>query len=687
MGQKRSTRPDLQEPVQGLKGIGDKSAQLFQKCGIRTVEELLCYYPRDYDIYREPCTVAAAPIGVLTSIRVRIVGGVAGRYVRHLHLSVFKAGDETGEISCTCFNMPYLRNILHSGMTYILRGVVQRKGNRLCMDQPKLIREEEYAALTGTMQPRYPLVKGLTNNAIVKAMRQAVERTPYLEDLLDQETRAGQGLIGIQEAVRTIHFPKDEGAFRQARERIVFDEFLLFLLQLRFLKREEERSVNHFPHQRTEVCDQLIAALPYTLTEKQQLIWQDIRGDLEGPHVMNRLIQGDVGSGKTILAFLALLETAANGYQGAMMAPTEVLARQHYENMQELVQIHGLPLRPVLLLGSLTSREKREAREGIRSGAFNCVLGTNALIQESVDYERLALVITDEQHRFGVRQRERLAHKGANVHVLSMSATPIPRTLAIILYGDLHISLLDELPGGRVPIKNCVVGVDYREKAYRFIAGQVAEGRQAYVICPMIEAGEMEDLENVTDYADMLSTALPEQVRIGVLHGRMKPAEKEQIMDDFAAGRIDVLVSTTVIEVGINVPNATVMMIENAERFGLAQLHQLRGRVGRGSHQSYCIFLNTSGSEESKSRLEIMNHSNDGFAIAEEDLKQRGPGDLFGIRQSGDMAFHVGDIYQDAALLRQASSLADRLVADDPDLTEEAHAALRARVMLMETQL
>lgn len=396
-----------------------------------------------------------------------------------------------------------------------------------------------------------------------------------------------------------------------------------------------------------------------------------------GDHVMNRLIQGDVGSGKTILAFLALLFTAENGYQGAIMAPTEVLARQHYEAFSEMAETYGLPLIPVLLVGSLTAKEKRIAQEKIENGEFNCIVGTNALIQEKVNYNKLSLVITDEQHRFGVKQRETLSEKGHNTHILAMSATPIPRTLAIILYGDLHISVLDEMPSGRIPIKNCVVGTEYRATAYKFIADQVGKGHQAYIICPMIEEGESDGLENVMDYTEKLKGIMPSNILIGTLHGKMKPAEKEKIMEEFAAGNIDVLVSTTVIEVGINVPNATVMMIENSERFGLAQLHQLRGRVGRGNAQSYCIFINTSGREEAKERLEIMNHSNDGFKIAEEDLKQRGPGDLFGIRQSGEMSFHVADIYQDAALIREAASLADSLLSEDPDLVMEENAPLK----------
>lgn len=393
-------------------------------------------------------------------------------------------------------------------------------------------------------------------------------------------------------------------------------------------------------------------------------------------HVMNRLIQGDVGSGKTILAFLALIMCVANGCQGAMMAPTEVLAAQHYETLLQLQKKYQLPIHPVLLTGSTTVKDRREIYARIESGDANIILGTHALIQDKVSYRNLALVITDEQHRFGVRQRESLAQKGNMAHVLVMSATPIPRTLAIILYGDLHISVLDELPANRLPIKNCVVNISYRETAYRFIEKEVAAGHQVYIICPMVEEGEMAELEDVVSYTAKLKGSLSSSIQIAALHGKMKPAEKNRIMEAFASHQIDVLVSTTVIEVGINVPNATVMMVENAERFGLAQLHQLRGRVGRGDAQSYCIFMSKSKKPETMARLKILNESNDGFYIASQDLKLRGPGDLFGIRQSGALKFTLGDIFQDAAILQRASDWADRIFAEDASLSSDQYACL-----------
>lgn len=425
-------------------------------------------------------------------------------------------------------------------------------------------------------------------------------------------------------------------------------------------------------------------ALPYKLTSAQERAWEEIRRDLQGGLVMNRLVQGDVGSGKTILAVLSLLETAENGFQGALMVPTEVLAKQHFESMETLLIENGIHHEAVLVTGSMTAKEKRIAYEKIRTGEAKIIVGTHALIQEKVEYPSLALVITDEQHRFGVGQREALGEKSRNTpHVMVMSATPIPRTLAIILYGDLDISVIDELPANRLPIKNCVVGTDYRKNAYAFITRQVLQGRQAYVICPMVEESEMIEAENVLDYTKKLQKELPSSICVEYLHGKLKGKEKNQIMERFAAGEIQVLVSTTVIEVGVNVPNATVMMIENAERFGLAQLHQLRGRVGRGKYQSYCIMINCADDGEdgdTKKRLDILNHSNDGFYIAAEDLKLRGPGDIFGVRQSGEMEFKLADIFTDANLLKTVSEEVNRLLEEDPELEQEEHRELKIKL-------
>lgn len=462
-----------------------------------------------------------------------------------------------------------------------------------------------------------------------------------------------------------------------ARKRLVFDEFLVFALSVKQLKKENHQIENHYQIQESAAVSQLIASLPYHLTKAQLRVWHEIEEDMKSPVVMNRLVQGDVGSGKTMIAALAIFAAAKAGFQSCMMAPTEVLARQHYETFQKLCEEFGLKIPVVLLTGSMTARQKRMAYEALQLYPNAMVVGTHALIQERAIYDNLALVITDEQHRFGVRQREIFAEKGRHPHILVMSATPIPRTLAIILYGDLDISVVDEVPAKRLPVKNCVVNTGYRNKAYAFIENEVKNGHQAYVICPLVEEVEGMETENATDYVKKLRQIFPEEIQLGLLHGQMKPAQKNKVMEAFMKNEVQVLVATTVVEVGVNVPNATVMMIENAERFGLAQLHQLRGRVGRGDAQSYCIMVNCSSAKTAERRLKILNDSNDGFRIASEDLKLRGPGDFFGIRQSGELQFALGDIYQDAAVLRDASEAVGELLAEDPDLIFGEHENLR----------
>jgi ATP-dependent DNA helicase RecG len=546
------------------------------------------------------------------------------------------------------------------------------------MEQPEIFYPSElYEEKINTLQPNYALTAGLTNNAVVKAMKQAISYLDLKQDFLPPDVRTRYHLAEYNYAIQGIHFPVDKEEFYTARERLVFEEFLVFILALRQMKEKNEKSKNSFSFAIAEPVEQFMHKLPYELTGAQQKVWEEIKADLNGAHVMSRLVQGDVGSGKTIIALLGLLLAAVNGYQGALMAPTEVLAKQHFESICEMLEKHQIPVCVELLTGSMTAKEKRMAYERIASGEAQIIVGTHALIQEKVEYHDLALVVTDEQHRFGVKQREALTTRGNPPNILVMSATPIPRTLAIILYGDLDISIIDELPAKRLPIKNCVVNTSYRPKAYAFIQRQVREGRQAYIICPMVEESEGLDAENVLDYTRKLKGIFPSDINVSFLHGKMKPKEKNEIMEKFAANEIQVLVSTTVVEVGVNVPNATVMMVENAERFGLAQLHQLRGRVGRGEYQSYCIFIQGSDEETTSKRLDILNKSNDGFYIAGEDLKLRGPGDLFGIRQSGDMEFRIGDIYNDSTILKSASEAAAEILSLDPDLSLEQHRALK----------
>lgn len=665
-------------PLRELKGVGEKTEKLFQKIGITTAEELLRYYPRTYDIYEEPVEIASAEEDKTVSIRATIATGIYINQIRNLQVLTTTVADASGRLPVAWFNAPYLRGTLKKGSVFILRGKIIRKKGRPQMEHPEIFTPAAYEEIIHSMQPVYGLTKGLSNKMITKLVHQILDTRPLHGEYLPEEIRERYQLADANYAIRTVHFPKNMQELLTARKRLVFDEFLLFVLAIQLLKEKTEEAPNTFPMKPVWTTEEIIEGLPYDLTGAQKNVWHEIERDLSGHKLMSRLVQGDVGSGKTVIAFLAMVLSVENGFQSALMVPTEVLANQHYEGFLRLMEEQNIAsCHPVLLTGSTTARQKREIYQKIADGEVNVIIGTHALIQEKVEYKNLGLVITDEQHRFGVRQREALTTRGNPPHVLVMSATPIPRTLAIILYGDLDISIIDELPAKRLPIKNCVVGTSYRPKAYSFIEKQVQMGRQAYVICPMVEESEGLEAENVTDYARRLQEILPGEIKVEILHGKMKPKEKNRIMEAFASGEIQVLVSTTVVEVGVNVPNATVMMVENAERFGLAQLHQLRGRVGRGEHQSYCIFIQGNNEENTSKRLKILNESNDGFYIAGEDLKLRGPGDLFGIRQSGLMEFKIGDIYNDAGILKNASEAAGEILALDFDLILPQHKALK----------
>ena len=658
-----------QTSIKEIKGVGEKTQKLFEKVGIYTVGDLIRYYPRGYDVYEEAIPISEVEEGHIQTVSGAVFGKVQVSGTRNMQVTTAHIKDLTGTIQVIWFRMPFLRNTLKSGQPVTLRGKVTRRRNHLVMEHPELFcPPDKYDEKLNTLQPIYGLTAGLSNNTVMKAVKQALEGLNLSKESLPEELRLKYQLAEYNYAVRGIHFPEDKEVFYHARKRLVFEEFLSFILSLRKLKTSNERMSNEYVMEEHSAVKELIRKLPYQLTNAQTKVWQEISENMKSDTVMSRLVQGDVGSGKTIVAVLALLNTAMNGYQGAMMAPTEVLARQHYESICKLFDTYDIPVNVVLLTGSMTAKEKRKVYDRIECGLAKIIIGTHALIQDKVFYDNLALVITDEQHRFGVKQRETFANKGGVPHVLVMSATPIPRTLAIILYGDLDISVIDELPANRLPIKNCVVDTSYRNTAYAFMKKQIAEGRQCYVICPMVEESESMEAENVIDYAGELQKEMGDGILVSYLHGKMKQAQKDEIMTQFGENKIQILVSTTVIEVGIDVPNATVMMIENAERFGLAQLHQLRGRVGRGKYQSYCIFMSASKSKETKERLEILNHSNDGFQIASEDLRLRGPGDFFGIRQSGLMDFKLADVYQDSNVLKMANEAANWLEEEKIDL-------------------
>ncbi len=653
--------------LSSLKGIGQKTEQLFTKAGITDTSQLPYYYPRSYDIYKEPVLISEIDEDGIYTLYLSIASDVEVKPMKKLNITTVFAVDEQNErIKLTWFNMPFIKAALRRGYRYMIRGRVVRRGSLVSMEQPKLYTAAEYEQKLHYIQPIYPLVRGLTNNMVTKAVTQyfAMQNNPEEMEYLPKELIERYELKPLYEAIKYIHFPRGINEMQESRKRLAFDEFFGFMMKLENLKSQRTYLENECMIHEGGYAARLISELPYQLTEPQRKAYDEMVADMSGKHVMNRLIQGDVGSGKTIIAVLALLNAVEAGFQGALMAPTEVLAKQHYDTVCELLKKHEFPVTPVLLVGSMSASQKKKAHEQIKDGTADIIIGTNALIQEKVEYNNLGFVVTDEQHRFGVNQRGGLARKGGHPHVCVMSATPIPRTLAIILYGDLDISIINAMPVGRLPIKNAVVGEEYRPNAYRFIMNQAALGHQAYVICPMVEDNEISESENVTDYTVELRKNLP-GLTVEGLHGQMAADTKNDIMGRFAKGEIQVLVSTTVIEVGINVPNATVMLIENAEKFGLAQLHQLRGRVGRGNAQSYCIFVSTSKKEEAKQRLDIIGKSNDGFYIAEQDLKLRGPGDFFGIRQSGDMSFKLADIYTDADMLKKAKDCADYIIENN----------------------
>lgn len=647
---------ELNDSIIEIKGIGEKSEKLFNKLGISTVGELLCYYPREYEIFRHIESIS----GIVEGRMVIIEGSLMSkpRTTRHGNLKIIECDikDATGILRVVWFNMPFLMKTLHMGTKYILRGTVVNKNGILRLQQPKIISAQEYANSINKLFPVYSLTAGLTNNTVLKAVKNCIENTDFEKDFLPAALRKKYNLVLWKKAIQGIHFPKDKDECINARRRLVFDEFFDFFTAMKRLKKENTKEKSIFGFEDISIVKNIKERLPYVLTEGQDRALADIIGDVRSGFVMNRLIQGDVGSGKTIVAVIALALAVKNGYQGAIMVPTEVLAKQHYQSFCEILGSFDISIG--MLIGSMTASQKKKEYEKIENGEIDIVVGTHALIQEKVVFKNLALVVTDEQHRFGVKQRETLFSKGKEPHMLVMSATPIPRTLAIILYGDLDVSVIDVMPKGRLPIKNCVVGTNYRNQAYKFMQKEIAAGHQVYIICPMVEESENMEAENVTDYTNMIENIMAPSIRIKALHGKMKASLKNEIMEQFAQHQIDILVSTTVIEVGINVPNATVMMIENAERFGLAQLHQLRGRVGRGDSQSYCIFMAGNPSKETMKRLRVLEESNDGFFVAKQDLKLRGPGDFFGIRQSGELNFALADIYQDADIMKMANEAA-----------------------------
>ena len=660
----------LERSVVYVKGVGPKRAELFEKVGVSTVYDLLQYCPRDYIDLSAPCEIKNAQGEDPLVIRARVVKKMPPARIRK-GLTVCKAvfTDDTDDITVTLYNQEYLFASLKEGEDYILYGKVTGNMVRREMNSPMVFS----AASPDLILPVYPLTEGLSQNIIRKAVRGALDLVlGEVEDIMPQYVRDSCRMCSLACAWENIHFPKSLYGAHEARRRLIFDELLIHSLAIAYQRQNEDSDSNYI--MQAQPLEEFTSALPFTLTKTQLRSLTDCTVAMRGAHRMNRLIQGDVGCGKTVVAAGAAWFVYKNGYQSCVMAPTEILAAQHYKTFKSLLEPLGV--RVALLTGSLTPKNKRVLKEQIAAGEFDVIVGTHALFSESTHFSDLALVITDEQHRFGVEQRAALSAKGRNPHRLVMSATPIPRTLALILYGDLDISVINELPAGRKPISTYAVTGKMRERAFGFVKKQLEMGRQGYVVCPMIDESES-DLNDVTSYSQKLAQGAFADYKVGLLHGRMSAAEKEEVMNGFKRGEIDLLVATTVVEVGVDVPNATIMVIENADRFGLSQLHQLRGRVGRGEWESFCILITDNTSPECVQRMKIISKTSDGFKIAEEDLKLRGPGDFFGTHQHGLPAFKLADLTRDMQLLQTAQQMSKSIIESDPQLKRADHRIMR----------
>ena len=721
-GERMAGRREI--PLEEVPGIGPARAKKLEKLGLRRLSDLLDYFPARYEDRRAIYTVQEAPEGEACCISALIAQSpVLSRIRKGLELVKVQAVDGTGVLHLTFFNQPYLKNTLRPGETYVFFGRVEVLGRRRSMTNPVFEREGT-GQFTGRILPVYPLTAGINNRMICELAQRAVNLyAPSRTETIPEPVRLAHRLCQVEFAYQNIHFPKDFEALELARRRMIFEELLVLTCGMAQLK--ERRGLGDGRVLDQGGVEQFEGLLPFAPTGAQRRAMEDMARDLASGRVMNRLIQGDVGSGKTAVAAFGAWMCAQNGCQCALMAPTELLAEQHARTMEALLFPAGV--RVSLLTGSVKGAARKALLSAVRAGEVDVVVGTHALFSQGVEYANLGLVIADEQHRFGVAQRAALAAKGATpgapsqmgrrgsgegqqtassspeqalpdptvqTHVLVMSATPIPRTLALIIYGDLDVSVIDELPPGRTPVATYVVGEDKRQRLYGFVRRQVSEGRQVYIICPAVDetqalpqwgetAAPPLDLKAVTTYAKDLQEKVFPDLRVGLVHGKLKAREKEAVMAAFAAGELDVLVATTVVEVGVDVPNASLIIIENAERFGLSQLHQLRGRVGRGAHQSYCVLVTASKSDTARERLRALCATNDGFRIAEEDLRLRGPGDFFGKRQHGLPQLTVADFASDVALLREAKEAAEALVAADPELTKPEHAPLRRRIREM----
>ncbi|MBQ5927748.1 MAG: ATP-dependent DNA helicase RecG [Oscillibacter sp.] len=667
---------DLHTGVQTIPGIGPQRAKALEKLGISTLGDLIAYFPRRYDDRREKKTIRDLVPGEYACVSAMIASTPTVAHIRKgMDLVKIRAVDDTGVLDLTFFNQTWLKDHLQVGQTYVFYGKAEGNLLRRSMASP-VVEKEGQEEQTGRIVPVYPLTAGVSQLILRRSVRQGLDQcAAILPDVLPDEVRLAHNLCRIGYAYENIHFPQSDEALSLARRRLAFEELFLFTIGLKRLKARRE-VVRTTPCEAVDMTP-FYDALPFSLTAAQRRCGEEAMADMRSGTAMNRLCQGDVGSGKTMVAALCVYFAAKNGLQAALMAPTEILAQQHYAGLAPLLE--NLGIRCALLTGSTAAKTKKSISAQLSAGEIDFVIGTHALITGSVEYRNLGLVVTDEQHRFGVAQRTALAQKGRHPHILVMSATPIPRTLALILYGDLDVSIIDELPPGRKPVDTFAVPGSYHQRIYQFIRKLVAEGRQAYIVCSMVEENDElpDERKAVTEYAKHLQEGIFPDLKVSYVHGKMKSKEKDAVMTAFARGEADILVSTTVIEVGVDVPNAAVMVVENAERFGLSQLHQLRGRVGRGQHQSYCILISDNQNEETRARLKVMTKTTDGFKIAEEDLRLRGPGDFFGQRQHGLPGLKVADIGCDTALLQEAKEAAEALLEKDPELKQYPATAAR----------
>ncbi len=674
------TMSDLKKDIQFVKGIGPKKAYKLNKLGIFTLKDLLYYFPRQYEDRNNLKKIVELKNEDKATIKALIVGITTSNPRKGMTLTKVDVKDETGYAKLVFFNQPYISNTFKSGDTILVFGKVKKEFKNIEFSSCEIEHLSNSPKNTCKIMPIYPLTFGVTNKEIISIIKSVLSNKELIiKEYLPKGIIDKYKLCSIDYAIRNIHSPSNKESFKIALYRIIFEEFLILQLGL-FMFKNGVTEVEGIKFEENEKLKDIISSLPFKLTKAQNRALNEIIEDMKSPKVMNRLVQGDVGSGKTVVALLTLANCVLNGYQGALMAPTEILAEQHYISLTETLKEFGMNVE--LLVGSLTKKQKEKVLERVKNKEIDILIGTHALIEDKVEFDRLGLVITDEQHRFGVRQRGKLSDKGNNPDVLVMTATPIPRTLALILYGDLDISIIDELPPGRQPIDTIAVSKDKRDRAYNnLVRAEVEKGRQVYIVCPLVEESEAIEAKAAVELVEELKQEYFSDLKVGLLHGKMKASEKESIMKSFKNKELDILVSTTVIEVGVNVPNATLMIIENAERFGLAQLHQLRGRVGRGKHKSYCILIYASKSEVCRQRMSIMEETNDGFKISEKDLEIRGPGEFFGTRQHGLPELKIANIFKHMKILKIAQQEARYIIGEDLKLQKFENKLLKNEII------